>query len=284
VIGQKGNSEQLRLFSAKQSGAKPFLKWAGGKQQLLTQLSSRLPPTFNRYFEPFLGSGALFFALQPTEASLSDVNEELILTFLAVRDDVDSVLGALKRHRNERLHFEEVRRVDVHSLALAERAARFIYLNRTCYNGLYRVNKKGMFNTPFGNYEKPNINNESVLRAASEALQDVTLRISGYEEALEFAEHGDFIYLDPPYVPVSRYSDFKRYDKTTFGKNEHERLAQIFASLSQRGCFVMLSNSYTELTVSLYKSWNIAKIPAKRLINSRSTGRGSVTEILVTNY
>jgi DNA adenine methylase len=264
--------------------AEPFLKWAGGKRQLLPELLSRVPRSFNDYIEPFLGSGALFFALEPKAAKLSDANCELIRTYVALRDRPQDVMVHLRRHRNDRDYFNEIRAQDPTTLGEDARAARLIYLNRTCYNGLYRVNRRGHFNTPFGSYKNPTICNDAVLLAASRALRGVALTCSDYSAAVGAAKKGDFVYLDPPYVPVSVYSDFKRYHSEPFGIDQHLQLKATFAALSARGCYVMLSNSHTPLTLELYGEWNLHQVSARRLINKNPTGRAAIPELLVTSY
>ncbi|HJP58880.1 MAG TPA: DNA adenine methylase [Gemmatimonadaceae bacterium] len=277
---------QTDLFGSDSSsrGAEPFLKWAGGKRQLLPELRKRIPKSFGAYFEPFLGSGALFFALSPKSSFLSDANCELIAAYTAIRDRPTHVIKRLGHYRNTEADFNRVRSQEPNRLSLPERAARLIYLNRTCYNGLYRVNRKGQFNTPFGAYKNPTICNERVLLGASRALQGARLACADYKEALAGAKSGDFVYLDPPYVPVSQYSDFRRYHTVPFGTEEHERLRDIVDELARRGCYVMLSNSYTPFTVSLYKQWNVHRVEAKRLINKNPDGRRLITELLVTSY
>ena len=264
--------------------ARPFLKWAGGKQQLLSKLISKCPSSFNAYYEPFLGSGALFFALAPRRAVLSDANEELIVTFQAVRDQVHEVIRHLRRHRNGKEHFLAVRRQNPLTMSAPGRAARLIFLNRTCYNGLYRVNQSGQFNTPFGRYKRPNICNRAALQQASVSLGGAEILALDFRAALERPTSGDFVYLDPPYVPVGRYSDFKRYHKEFFSLDEHRALAVAFAELHERGCHLMLSNSYCEITLKLFDRWNIEVVHARRLINKNSNGRSPIREILVTNY
>ncbi len=264
--------------------ARPFLKWAGGKQQLLSRLIPRCPSSFNAYYEPFLGSGALFFALAPRRAVLSDANDELIIAFQAVRDQVRGVIRHLSRHRNDKEHFLAVRRQNPNTMSAPGRAARLVFLNRTCYNGLYRVNQRGQFNTPFGRYKRPNICNRAALQQASLSLRGVEILALDFRTALERPHSGDFVYLDPPYVPVGRYSDFKRYHKESFTLDTHRALALAFAKLDGRGCHVMLSNSYCEFTLKLFDRWNVEVVHARRLINKNSDGRAPIREILVTNY
>ena len=263
---------------------RPIVKWAGGKSQLLPELSRRLPNNFRRYFEPFGGSAALLFHLQPSAATLADANDELMNCYRVVRDDVELLIADLCRHENEPGYFYATRAVDPASLDEIERASRFIYLNRTCFNGLYRVNKRGQFNTPFGAYSNPRICDANNLRAASAVLRDVELLDSEYQDVLALAEAGDFVYLDPPYVPVSVYSDFKRYTKNQFREEDHIALAGVFRDLDARGCLVVLSNSSTPLVHDLYDGFNVETVQARRLINRNAAGRGAVDEVIIRNY
>ncbi|HLY30490.1 MAG TPA: Dam family site-specific DNA-(adenine-N6)-methyltransferase, partial [Ktedonobacterales bacterium] len=208
-------------------GVQPIIKWAGGKRSLIPQLRKLLPPlaTMQGYYEPFVGSAALFFHLQHRPACLSDSNGELINLYSVVRDRVEALIVTLGIHVNEEAHYYRVRAQQPETLSEVERAARFLYLNKTCYNGLYRVNRKGQFNVPFGSYRNPTICDAPALRAASRALQGVTLRLADYETALKSAEAGDFIYFDPPYHPVSKTASFTSYTDTPFGEDEQARLA-----------------------------------------------------------
>ena len=264
--------------------AQPFLKWAGGKTQLLDELIARVPQHFNTYYEPFIGGGALFFAISPDDAVLADINQDLVNAYLVVRDHPEELIEALSKFENEKEAFYEVRSQDQATLSPIDRAARLIYLNRTCFNGLYRVNKSGQFNVPFAGYKNPNIIQAEKIIRDSKVLQNTTVYHSGFEKVLDKAVEGDFIYLDPPYYPQSVYSDFKRYNKEQFYKEDHERLAELYNELSDRGCQVMLSNSDTPFTRDLYKHWRVDTVFAKRMINSDATKRGEVTEIIVTNY
>lgn len=269
------------------AGAAPFLKWAGGKSRLLGQYGPYLPRPgqFGRYFEPFLGSAALFFHLQPQTACLSDRNARLIELYQVVRDDVDSILPHLRQHRNERDYYYQVRGLDPAGLTPAERAARLIYLNKTCYNGLYRENSKGAFNVPFGRYKRPKICDEARLRAAAQALQGVDLCVNDFDWVLAEARPGDFIYFDPPYVPLSPTSSFTSYDRHGFGEEDHRRLAETVHQLTGRGCRVMVSNASAPLVYALYQGhgYQLVEIQARRNINSHGHKRGPVTELLILN-
>jgi DNA adenine methylase len=261
----------------------PFVKWAGGKRALLPTLTSLAPASYGDYYEPFVGGGALFFALQPSRAFLNDANEELVNCYAVVRDRVDDLLTALTSHRNTEAHFLRVRAQRPEDLDEVARAARLIYLNRTCFNGLYRVNRRGEFNTPYAGYRNPTLVPETSLRAASAALQGVALTAGSYLDGCSSAGRGDFVYLDPPYVPVGAFSDFRRYHREQFREEDHEELARLFKDLDARGCHVRLSNSYTPWVLDLYADWTIHEVTTRRAINSDGAGRGPVREVIVAN-
>ena len=264
----------------------PFLKWAGGKQRLLPQYEPFFPPknSVSRYFEPFIGSAAVFFHQQYPRAHLSDQNGRLIETYEMVRDDVDGVIAALKPHRNEADYYYAVRAHEPETAV--ERAARLIYLNKTCYNGLYRENRQGQFNVPFGRYRNPKICDEARLRQASAALQTAVLRVADFADATTAAAAGDFVYFDPPYAPLSPSSSFTGYHRAGFGLADQERLAQTVARLTDKGIRVMLSNSSADLVYQLYgrAGYHIIEIQARRNINSDAARRGPVKELLILNY
>ncbi len=264
--------------------ARPFVKWAGGKTQLLSELSSLVPKSYGKYFEPFVGSGALFFYLEPEEAQVNDSNEELISCYRVIRDNVEELIADLSRHKNEEEYFYNIRGQGLEGLSAVERASRLIFLNRTCYNGLYRVNKSGQFNTPFGRYSNPKICDADNLRMVSFALKGIGLSSQDYLQAVTEAQAGDFIYFDPPYLPISKYSDFKRYTKEFFYADDHKRLATVFRELTNKGCLVMLSNSYHPDIQELYKGFRIKEAIAKRLINKNPMGRNGVKELIIMNY
>jgi DNA adenine methylase len=275
--------------------AKPFLKWAGGKQQLLAQYEAYLPSSFERYLEPFVGGGAVFFHLWnrgrlPKRAFLFDNNEELINTFRVVRDKIDELIGILAIHKknHNKEYYYAIRGLDRHARPVAlsevERAARTIYLNKTCYNGLYRVNSQGQFNVPMGSYKNPKILYEDTLRAASAALQGAQLEARDFRTMVELAQVGDFFYFDPPYDPLTKTASFTSYTAGNFRDEDQRQLAGVFARLSAKGCLCMLSNSRTPFILDLYENFRIETVRANRAINSDADGRGSIKEVVVLNF
>ena len=275
---------------------RPFLKWAGGKTKLLPELALRLPREMRTYAEPFCGGGALFFALAEDRkhhrrtferAILADRNEELVVTYNAIKTSVGDVVDALGPYVYDRDLFYETRKRDPKTLSAVERAARLIFLNRTCFNGLWRVNSKGEFNVPFGRYKNPTICDEETLRAASEALQHATIVHADFSEVTRDLGGGsavDFVYFDPPYAPVSNTADFTAYAAGGFGFEEQERLAGELASLRDRGAMGMLSNADTPEMRVLYKDFGMHVVNAPRAINSDPTKRGAAAELLVTTW
>ncbi len=270
---------------------RPFLKWAGGKRQLLPELTGhvrRLGP-FRAYHEPFVGGGALFFALRnlgliDDGVFISDVNEHLIDAYQGVASHLDEVVGYLRRHaaRHSQEHYYAIRASA--PATLPKRAARLIYLNRTCFNGLYRENSRGQFNVPMGRYAKPNICDEPTLRVASEALRQADISVRPFEGVLGAAVAGDLVYFDPPYVPLSATASFASYARGGFSLADQARLAEVFAQLVARGVHVMLSNSRTDVVLDLYAPFHIHTVLASRAINSRGDRRGKVEEVVVTSF
>lgn len=262
--------------------AKPILKWAGGKTQMLGDLLPKVPSSYGRYIEPFLGGGAMFFALQPEQAVIADSNPELINLYRQVANHVDDVVCQLKKYENTQEMFYAVRGQDWTMLPEAEAAARTIFLNKTCFNGLYRVNKKGRFNVPFGKYKNPKICDEEGLKAASAALKKAEIVCGDYLLVLEhYAQPGDFVFLDPPYLPISEYSDFKRYTKEQFYEEDHVELAKMVKTLHERGCHVILTNSNHPLVHEFYAPFTIDVIQTKRHISCNgSTRKGE--DVIVT--
>lgn len=275
--------------------ARPFIKWAGGKTQLLPDLLRHVPQRFGRYHEPFIGSAALFFALHSGArlgggTVLSDSNTDLIGVYRAVRDDVEPLIAALREHSvhaGDRDYYYEIRAWDRHPdwarRSSLERAARMIFLNKTCFNGLHRVNRSGHFNVPFGRYDHPTVCDEPNLRAASGALQGVELLVTDFESVLERVVPGDLVYFDPPYLPISTTSSFTAYTRDSFGPTQHRRLAFVFAALAERGCYTLLSNSSNPLVAELYSDFPMSEVAARRAINSVAARRGTIREVIVTN-
>ncbi len=269
---------------------RPFLKWAGGKRQLLPELRRYYPEDIACYYEPFLGAGAVLFDLQPKRAVVNDVNRELINTYRVIKSDVEALISDLSGHRNDKDYYYQIRDLDrteaYQQLTDVERASRIIFLNRTCFNGLFRVNSRGHFNVPFGFYKNPKILDEVLLRAISHYLNgnDIVLANVDFEEALQDATEGDFVYLDPPYDPVSDTSSFTGYHLDGFGRDHQIRLKSVMDDLSRRGCRVLLSNSATDFIKALYHEYRMEIIGATRAINSDASRRGKVDEVLVMNY
>lgn len=272
---------------------KPFVKWAGGKRQILDKLKEHLPEEYNTYYEPFVGGGALLFELEPQNAVINDFNEELINVYKVLCDEVkfNKMIKLLNKHeaKHSEEYYYEIRNKDRNKrsfkrLAAHTRAARTIYLNKACFNGLYRVNSKGEFNVPFGKKDKINTYEGSNLNLLNYYLSSNNFQIlnGDFEKAVETAQKGDFIYFDPPYD--SDTSTFTSYTEIGFGKDEQIRLAKVFKDLSNRGCHVMLSNHNTKLINELYSEFNIHVIEAKRNINSNGQKRGLVEEVIITNY
>jgi DNA adenine methylase len=243
------------------------------------------PSSYRRYFEPFLGGGAVFFHLQPGQAVLSDLNEELINVYITIRDQLDELLASLLRHGDGAEYYYYVRQLPAEKLSRVRRASRFIYLNKWCYNGLYRVNSEGRFNVPRGRYKTPpRIFDEDNLRNVAALLARATVRVASYEEALADAGRGDFVYLDPPYQPLSATANFTRYTKDSFDEADQARLAQVLHHLHRRGARFMLNNHDTPLLRRLYDGFSIEVATANRMINSRADRRKGVAELIVTNY
>jgi DNA adenine methylase len=270
---------------------RPFLKWAGGKATLIEEIAKRVPPTetLTRYVEPFVGGGAFFFwirhELSHLACRISDRNPLLTNTYVVVRDAVDELLPALQvhAHKHSSEHYYKVRQSN--PTDPVEQAALFIYLNRTCYNGLWRVNRRGEFNVPLGKYASPKIVNESNLRLVSQALRDVEILCVDFEEAVSDCGQSDLIYFDPPYQPLSTTSRFTAYTSEGFGREEQERLARVFETLRKKGAFVILSNSDAEIVRRLYRALRpkptLDRVRVPRSINSKAGSRGAIDELLI---
>ena len=267
----------------------PFLKWAGGKRQLLAHIEALLPERIDTYFEPFLGGAAVFFRLAAVKrfrrAVLADANPELVNCYNAIKRDVDGVIAKLRRYRNDSEQYYRVRERDPATLSPTARAARLIYLNRCGYNGLYRVNSSGQFNVPFGRYRDPVICDEPRLRAAAVALKHATIICRDFASTLKRVGPNDFAYLDPPYVPLSATSSFTAYAARNFGSADQQRLADVLRSFAARRVPALLSNSDCQTTRDLYRGFDpILSVPVRRAINSVGHGRGPVDEILVRSF
>lgn len=269
----------------------PVVKWVGGKRQLMNEITPLLPKRITSYCEPFLGGGAVLFSIQPSRAIVNDLNGDLIAVYEVIRDDVESLINDLQKHENTSEYFYAIRDMDrdkkaYQSMTKVERASRLIYLNKTCFNGLFRVNSLGEFNSPFGHYKNPNIINEPVLRAVNKYFtsSNITFYNEDFAATLNRVRKGGFVYLDPPYDPVSNTASFTGYNKGGFDKAEQVRLKQCCDELTRRGVNFMLSNSATDFIKELYKEYNISVVQAKRTINSDASKRGAVKEVLIRNY
>ena len=273
---------------------KPFVKWAGGKRQLLSTLNKHIPRSFDVYFEPFLGGGALLFHILLDKPHIpcivSDLNADLILSYITIRDDLNSLIASLKIHsknynKDSMSYYYKIR--NSNPRGSVEKTSRLIFLNRTCFNGLYRVNSKGKFNVPLGKYVNPNIVNEDNLRAVSHILQSrkVYMSCRDFGSILDDAKKDNFIYFDPPYQPISKTSAFTSYTNKTFGLKDLKKLVDLCYDLDSKGCKVLLSNANSEIVMNHFdKSWEITKIDANRAINSNSRKRSGHSELLIKNY
>ncbi|MFB6182321.1 MAG: DNA adenine methylase [Candidatus Magasanikbacteria bacterium] len=284
-----------------ESKAEPFVKWVGGKRQMLDQYEEFFPENYNTYHEPMVGGGAVFFHLQPEKSIINDKNKILVILYEAIRDNVDEIINQLKdlkkKHSKEFYHetlrpnFNEIKtnyletpKDEIPKEDKIELSANFIYLNKTCFNGLYRVNQSGEFNVPCGKYKNPTICDEENLRNVNKVLQGTKVYCEDFRDIAEKVEKNDFVYIDPPYDPISDTSDFTGYTSDGFGKKDQEDLADTFRKLSERGAKVMLSNSNTDFINDLYSDFNIHGMQANRYVNSDSDKRGKIKEVLITNY
>ena len=276
---------------AKNKLVAPVVKWVGGKRQLLDEITPLLPKRIPSYCEPFLGGGAVLFWIQPAKAVVNDLNQDLMTVYRVIKDDVDALVQSLKKHENTPEYFYAVRDRDRNREAYrampdVEKASRLLYLNKTCFNGLFRVNSAGEFNSPFGNYKNPNIVNEPVLRAVSQYFNanSVAFYSEDFADTLDRVEKGGFVYLDPPYDPVSDTANFTGYNKDGFGRSEQMRLRQCCDELNRRGVRFLLSNSATDFIKDLYRDYDIRIVKAKRAINADASKRGAIEEVLIRNY
>ncbi len=272
--------------------AAPFLKWAGGKRQLITTIIKHFPKNIERYnyIEPFIGGGAVLFHLQPKKAIINDFNEELTNVYTVIKNNLTELIADLKKHKNEPGYFYKIRSLDrteaYKKLTPVQRASRIIYLNKTCFNGLYRVNKAGEFNVPYGRYKNPNIINEPVLKAVSKFLNSSNIKIKSgdYSDILKQVDKKCFVYLDPPYHPVSKSSSFTSYIRGGWSSNDQVILKKACDELNRKGVKFLLSNSADKFIKDLYKGYNITVVKASRAINANAAGRGEVDEVLIKNY
>ena len=270
----------------------PFTKWTGGKRQLLGELRSYMPETYGRYFEPFVGGGALFFDLAPEQAVINDFNEELINAYRQIKNNPAELINLLIKHKenNSKDYYLELRSADrdgrISRMTGVERAARILYMLRVDFNGLYRVNSKNQFNVPYGRYKNPKIVDVDLLYQISEYLNenDVEILQTDFAEAVKDAQTGDFVYFDPPYIPLNETSSFTSYTHEGFSYEEQVRLRDTFKELTERGVYAMLSNSSNPLVEELYKDFNIYFVEAQRTNGAKSSSRGKISEIIVTNY
>lgn len=269
----------------------PFVKWVGGKRQLLGEITKLIPKSYKNYFEPFVGGGAVLFYFQPKQATINDNNKDLINVYNVIKNNPDELIEDLKKHENTKDYFYRIREFDrnrklYEALSCVQRASRILYLNKTCYNGLFRVNSSGEFNAPYGRYKNPRIINDVVIRAVSIYLNSskVTILNSDYEKSLNKIDASSFVYFDPPYDPVSNSANFTGYTKSGFDRDEQERLKSVCDSLNRRGAKFLLSNSSTDFIKDLYSEYPVCEVLARRAVNSKACGRGVVKEVLVRNY
>ncbi len=284
----------MSTAAKEQVSPSPFLKWAGGKSRLIPKYKQFFPKEFNTYYEPFLGGGAVFFHLyhhrSKFKAILSDINSQLIDTYICVKNEVEKLIEILEEHQRNHhkldntYYYYDLR--DKHSLQGVEAAARLIYLNRTCFNGLYRVNSEGKFNVPIGKYNNPKICQPDLLRLASKALKSAEIKTRDFAEVVDEAKEGDFVYFDPPYYPLNSTSYFTAYSADCFSESDHKKLKETFVKLASKGVKVMLSNSACDEIENLYKDqgFKIHIISAPRAINSNKQKRGCINEFLITSY
>lgn len=268
----------------------PFIKWVGGKRQLLPSIRKLIPKKHNTYYEPFIGGGAVLFDIQPKKATINDYNSELINVYKTIKEYPEELINDLRTHKNESEYFYHVRSLDrtesFKDLTNIKKASRVIFLNKTCYNGLYRVNSAGEFNSPFGKYKNPNIVNEVTIRAVSKYLRDNNIQIlnKDFEVSLKNIKAGSFVYFDPPYHPISNSSNFTGYVQGGFDENDQIRLRDLCKKLNENGVNFLLSNSSSEFIEELYKDFKITYVKANRSINSNAKKRGEIDELLIRNY
>ena len=282
----------MKTIQNRQSTLQPFTKWTGGKRQLLPIIKSLMPDNYNNYFEPFIGGGALFFDLSPDKAVINDFNNELINCYQQIKKYPQKLIELLAKHQenNSKEYYLELRSADrdnrIDKMTNVERAARIMYMLRVDFNGLYRVNSKNQFNVPYGRYKNPKIVDGELLLSISKYLNDNDIHIlnKDFEEAVEDVRVGDFVYFDPPYIPLSETSAFTSYTHEGFSYEDQVRLRDTFMKLDEKGAYVMLSNSSSPIVEELYKDFYIHKVEATRTNGAKSSSRGKISEIIVTNY
>ncbi|MGQ7461557.1 DNA adenine methylase [Streptococcus suis] len=282
----------MKTIRKSQTTLQPFTKWTGGKRQLLPVIKSLMPDNYNSYFEPFIGGGALFFDLSPDKAVINDFNNELMNCYQQIKKHPKKLIELLTKHQenNSKEYYLELRAVDrdnrINKMTDVERAARIMYMLRVNFNGLYRVNSKNQFNVPYGRYKNPKIVDSELILSISTYLNSNDIRIlnGDFEEAVKSVQAGDFIYFDPPYIPLSETSAFTSYTHEGFSYEEQVRLRDVFRKLDKKGAYVMLSNSSSPLVEELYKGFNIHKVEATRTNGAKASSRGKISEIIVTNY
>lgn len=268
---------------------KPVIKWVGGKRQLLSELKKYMPKEFNTYFEPFIGGGALFFDLKIKKSFINDYNSELTNLYEIIKNKPNELIKDLEKHENNSEYFYKIRELDripekYKKLSKVKKASRFIYLNKTGFNGLYRVNRNGQFNVPFGKYKNPNyIDSENIL-ACSKLLQETTILNGDFEIIKKYIKKGDFVYFDPPYVPLNETSNFTNYTEKGFDEDMQFRLKELCDYIDSIGAYFMLSNSYTKYIENLYEEYNLITVQANRALNCKASGRGKINEYIVVNY
>lgn len=282
----------MKIKEIKKVTLQPFTKWTGGKRQLLPVIRELTPKTYNRYFEPFVGGGALFFDLAPKDAVINDFNAELINCYQQIKDNPQELIEILKVHQeyNSKEYYLDLRSADrderIDMMSEVQRAARILYMLRVNFNGLYRVNSKNQFNVPYGRYKNPKIVDEELISAISVYINNnqLEIKVGDFEKAIVDVRTGDFVYFDPPYIPLSETSAFTSYTHEGFSFADQVRLRDAFKRLSDTGAYVMLSNSSSALVEELYKDFNIHYVEATRTNGAKSSSRGKISEIIVTNY
>ena len=282
----------MKTIRKSQTTLQPFTKWTGGKRQLLPVIKSLMPDNYNSYFEPFIGGGALFFDLSPDKAVINDFNNELMNCYQQIKKHPQKLIELLTKHQenNSKEYYLELRAVDrdnrINKMTDVERAARIMYMLRVNFNGLYRVNSKNQFNVPYGRYKNPKIVDSELILSISQYLNKNNIEIltGDFEKAVEDVGAGDFVYFDPPYIPLSETSAFTSYTHEGFSYEEQVRLRDVFRKLDKKGAYVMLSNSSSPLVEELYKGFNIHKVEATRTNGAKASSRGKISEIIVTNY